>query len=413
MAAPKSELEELRSRLDWFDEERRKTNRKLTELEQKQTLEQQETAKRERRIRDLEQQLATATAQLGRFSQIDTQIAQFKEETIRLMEQYDQRRIQSEKETDRMRRVEQEGAAREIADVRKELPAISRLQQSMDLRIAEEARLASLIGTHQNKLAGLSNQIESWERAITFVEEKENRNTRAISEIQAAQSEVNKKWNPIDARIDNLASGVLRVEATHREIKDAQNAIRESTQGWMEQIQIGEYSRNQKLEVWRETIEENQDIIASFKQEWIKFNDQYKESKMAVQTMLGWQQQIEAQQKESSETLRVESHRMQSYWDAYQVEIEKRLRTFTTDVEQRWSHYDRNEKQAQEQFLAVDEKLAKFADEKGTLERIQTAQADAIKRWGRIWMEEVEKAIENNPNRRRQPALVSVRDDTL
>lgn len=413
MAAPKSELEELRSRLDWFDEERRKTNRKLTELEQKQTLQQQEVAKRERRIRDLEQQLAATTAQLGRFSQIDTQIAQFKEETIRMMEQYDQRRIQSEKETDRLRRVEQEGAAREIADVRKELPAISRLQQSMDLRVAEEGRLASLIGTHQNKLAGLSNQIESWERAITFVEEKENRNTRAISEIQEAQSEVNKKWNPIDARIDNLAGSILRVEATHREIKEAQNAIRESTQGWMEQIQIGEYSRNQKLEVWRETIEENQDIIASFKQEWIKFNDQYKESKMAVQTMLGWQQQIEAQQKESSETLRVESHRLQSYWDAFQVEIEKRLRTFTTDVEQRWSHYDRNEKQSQEQFLAVDEKLAKLADEKGTLERIQTAQADAIKRWGRIWMEEVEKAIENNPNRRRQPALVSVRDETL
>ncbi len=413
MAAPKSELEELRSRLDWFDEERRKTNRKLTELEQKHTLQQQDVVKRERRIRDLEQQLSAATSQLGRFSQIDTQIAQFKDETIRLIEQYDQRRIQSEKEADRLRRVEQEGSAREIADIRKELPAINRLQQGMDLRIAEEGRLASLIGTHQNKIAGLGNQIDSWERAITFVEEKENRNTRGLSELQAAQLDVNKKWNPIDARLDNLAGSILRVEATHREIKDAQNAIRESTQGWMEQIQIGEYGRNQKLEVWRETIEENQDIIASFKQEWIKFNDQYKESKMAVQTLLGWQQQIEQQQKESSEAVRVEGHRMQSYWDAYQVEIEKRLGNFTTDVEQRWTHYDRNVKQTQEQFHTIDDKLDTLTDEKGTLERIQTAQADAIKRWGRIWMEEVEKAIENNPNRRRQPALVSVRDDTL
>ncbi len=413
MAAVKSEMEELRSRLYWFDEERRKTNRKLTELEQKHTLQQQDVVKRERRIRDLEQQLSAATSQLGRFSQIDTQIAQFKDETIRLIEQYDQRRIQSEKEADRLRRVEQEGSAREIADIRKELPTISRLQQGMDLRIAEEGRLASLIGTHQNKIAGLGNQIDSWERAITFVEEKENRNTRGLSELQATQLDVNKKWNPIDARLDNLAGSILRIEATHREIKDAQNAIRESTQGWMEQIQIGEYGRNQKLEVWRETIEENQDIIASFKQEWIKFNDQYKESKMAVQTLLGWQQQIEQQQKESSETVRVEGHRMQSYWDAYQVEIEKRLGNFTTDVEQRWTHYDRNVKQTQEQFHTIDDKLDTLTDEKGTLERIQTAQADAIKRWGRIWMEEVEKAIENNPNRRRQPALVSVRDDTL
>ncbi len=413
MAAPKSELEELRSRLDWFDEERRKSNRKLTELEQKLTLQQQDTAKRERRIRDLEQQLSATTSQLGRFSQIDTQIAQFRDETVRMMEQYDQRRVTSEKEVDRLRRVEQEGAARELADIRKELPAIGRLQQSMDLRVAEEGRLANLLGNLQNKIPPLVNQIDSWERAITFVEEKENRNTQNINELQSTQLDVDKKWNPISARLDNLSGSILRLETANRGIKETQETIRTSTRKWMEQIQIGEYSRNQKVEAWRQAIEEQQDIISNFKQEWIKFNDQYKESKMAVQTMLSWQEQVEQKQNESSETLRVESHRTQVQWDAFQVEIEKRLRTFTTDVDQRWVHYDRHAKQTRERFEGLDERLEKIIDEKDTLDRIQNAQADAIKRWGRIWMEEVEKAIANNPNRRRQPALVSVQDDTL
>ncbi len=413
MAATKSEMEELRRRLDWFDEERRRTNRKLTELEQKLTLQQQEVTKRERRIRDLEQQLSTTTSQLSRFSQIDTQIAQFKDETIRMMEQYDQRRITSEKEVDRMRRVEQEGAARELADIRKELPAIGRLQQNMELRISEESRLASLLGNQQNRIASLVNQIDNWERAITFVEEKENRNTQYINEIQSAQLDVDKKWNPINARLDNLSGSILRLETANREIYEAQEVIRTSTQRWMEQIQIGEYGRNQKVETWRQVIEEQQDIIANFKREWIKFNDQYKESKMAVQTMLGWQEQVEQKQKESSETLRVESSRTQKQWDSFQTEIKKQLRTFTTDVEQRWVHYDRNTKQTRERFELLDGQLKKLSDEKDTLDRIQNAQADAIKRWGRIWMEEVEKAIANDPNRRRQPALVSVQDDTL
>ncbi len=413
MAATKSEMEELRRRLDWFDEERRRTNRKLTELEQKLTLQQQEVAKRERRIRDLEQQLSTTTSQLGRFSQIDTQIAQFKDETIRMMEQYDQRRITSEQEADRMHRVEQEGTARELADIRKELPAIGRLQQNMELRISEESRLANLLGNQQNKIASLVNQIDNWERAITFVEEKENRNTQYINEMQSAQLDVDKKWNPINARLDNLSGSILRLETANREIHEAQEAIRTSTQRWMEQIQIGEYGRNQKVETWRQVIEEQQDIIANFKREWIKFNDQYKESKMAVQTMLGWQEHVEQKQKESSETLRVELSRIQKQWDSFRTEIEKQLRAFTTDVEQRWVHYDRNTKQTRERFELLNERLKKLADEKDTLDRIQNAQADAIKRWGRIWMEEVEKAIANDPNRRRQPALVSVRDDTL
>jgi hypothetical protein len=245
------------------------------------------------------------------------------------------------------------------------------------------------------------------------VEEKENRNTKNIGELQSSQFDADKRWNPINARLDNLSGSILRLETANRGVKEAQEAIRTSTQGWMEQIQIGEYGRNQKVDAWRQAIEEQQDIIANFKQEWIKFNDQYKESKMAVQTMLGWQEQIEQKQVESSETLRVESHRTQVQWDAFQVEIEKRLRTFTTDVEQRWVHYDRNAKQTRERFEGINGKLEKIIDEKDTLDRIQNAQADAIKRWGRIWMEEVEKAIANNPNRRRQPALVSMQDDTL
>jgi hypothetical protein len=61
--------------------------------------------------------------------------------------------------------------------------------------------------------------------------------------------------------------------------------------------------------------------------------------------------------------------------------------------------------------VAIEEIINDLKQEKDTLERIQAAQADAIKQWPRIWLEEVEKAINQNPNRRRQPALVPVREE--
>ncbi len=45
------------------------------------------------------------------------------------------------------------------------------------------------------------------------------------------------------------------------------------------------------------------------------------------------------------------------------------------------------------------------------LVRVQTAQSEAIKKWPLTWLEEVEKALDQNPNRRRQPALVPIRED--
>ena len=49
----RDELDELRNRLDWMDEERRKSSRRLVELEQRLTVGERELESREQRIQDL------------------------------------------------------------------------------------------------------------------------------------------------------------------------------------------------------------------------------------------------------------------------------------------------------------------------------------------------------------------------
>src|SRR5688500_791222 len=126
--ALEQELNELRSRVQWLDDERRKSAKKTAELEQRLVLQEREMNSRDQRLQSLEQQLNKVTTQLSRLPQVDVLLQQFKDEMVGLIETYDQRRVQSEKELDRVRRVEHEVHAREIADIRKELPTISRLQ---------------------------------------------------------------------------------------------------------------------------------------------------------------------------------------------------------------------------------------------------------------------------------------------
>lgn len=406
-----TEFNDLRKKVEWLDQERRQVSRKLSELEQKTELQEREIAGRERRIQDLERQLAATTSQMSRIPQIDTQLSQFKDEIVKLIEQYDVRRLQAESEMDRLRRVEHESTVREIADMRKEFPAITRLQNDMTLRIAEETRLANLIGGLQNAISVLERQVEKLQSPIAFVEEKEKQNSRNIAAMQNNIVDINKRWQPINERLDIMANNVRKVqsgnEALVKEIED----VRGGTKGWMEQIQIGEYERNQRLDKWRQVLEEHTNAIDKFNQDWIIFSDQYKEAKMALQTLAGWQKQIEEQQRETSEVLRVNTHRLESRWDDFKLENDKKWSTNNVEIEQRIATTNRTYRQFQEQIVAIEEVLTEIKQEKEMLERIQTAQADAIKQWPRIWLEEVEKAINQNPNRRRQPALVPVREE--
>ena len=405
------ELEEIRNRMDWLDGERRKTTRKLAEIEQRVELQVRELEGREQRIKDLERQLAATNAQLTRLPQVDTQLAHFKDEIIQMIEQYDQRRIQAEEELDRLRRVEHEGTAREIADIRKGIVSIPRLQSDLELRQAEEARLANLIGVQKNKLNALENQVETWANTFTFLEEKEKQNSRHIGEIQSNFPEINKRWEYIYNRLDTLQSAMSRLENGLQALSESQTALQESTKSWMEQIQIGEYERNQRLESWRRVLDEHSDTIERFNKQWVTFSDQYKEAQMAVQTLSGWQEQIEKQQREAAELLRMETHRMQSRWDAFKHEDEKKWKNFEVDAEQRWLAANRHEREVREQMNVVEEALDRLKQEKDLIWRVQSAQADAMKQFPRIWLEEVEKALSQNPNRRRQPALVPVREE--
>lgn len=404
-------ISELQNRIEWLDEERRKLNRRLSELEQKLELKNRDLDGRDQRIQELERSVTNLSAQISRIPQVDLQLSQFKDEIVQMIEQYDRRRIQSEAEMDRLRRVEQEGVARELAEIRKAQEPIRKLQSDMELRNAEEIRLGNLISMQKTEISDARTRLDSWESNFAFLGEKEKHNARNIAELQTSLVEVNKRWEGIYGRLDTLNSAILRLEGAQASVNEKHEAIQQSTKNWMEQIQLGEYERNQKLEGWRRILEEHTENIERFNKGWVNFSDQYKEAKMAVDTLSRWQEQIEKQQREATELIRVETSRMQSRWEDFRQENDGRWKNELVDRDQRWATVNRHERELREQVTLLEDALAKLREEKDLLWRVQTAQADALKQWPRIWLEEVEKAIEQNPTRRRQPALVPIQEE--
>jgi chromosome segregation ATPase len=343
--------------------------------------------------------------QISRLPQVDTQLAQFKDDIVEMIERYDARRVDAEKELDRLRRVEHEAMTRELADIRKELPVIPRIQQEMALRQAEEVRLANLIGVQQNDFTTLRGQIDAAERSVTFLEQKEKQSNRSIGEVQTTLAEISKRWEPIQSRLDILGNNVGKTQAALASITEAQATLRESIKDWSEQVQIGEHERNRRLAGWQRTIDEFAATMERYTQEWVKFANQYKEAKAAVDAIPPFHEHIEQQQQQALELLRVETKRLEARWELFQQEDSKKWRNMELDATQRLATADRRERQVQEKLHAVEEAVGKIQQDKELLWRVQSAQAEAIKKWPRMWLEEVEKAIDQNPNRRRQPTL--------
>jgi chromosome segregation ATPase len=406
-----AEIEELQNRLDWLDKERLKASRRATTLEQRQTTYERQLETRDQRIKELEAKLAAAVVQISRATQIDSELKLLKDEMLNLVEQYDKRGVNGQEEIEKLRRVEHEMYQREIAAIKKEIKPIGRLENEMALRPAEEQRLAGLVGTQKSKIDSITSEVANWPQQLSFVIEAERANAKSIADLHTGSVESLRKLESVDTRLEVVNHNQMKAQTSIQELIDSLAEVRREAKLWVDQVQLGEHQRNKRLDEWQATIDGFQEQMNSYTTEWVKYNTQYQESKMAVQTLVEWQSRIESQQQETAEMSRIAANQLLSRWASFQVENDKRWKNYELDREQRWARSDRKEKKVLAQLQEISELLDDIEQEKDALWRVQNAQADVMKSLPRIWKEEVEKARAHNPNSRRQPALVPVREE--
>jgi chromosome segregation ATPase len=405
------EIEELRTRVDWLDEERRSMSRRLADLEQQLAAREGEIQSRDQRIDSLEESLGKTTSQLARLSKVNTELGVLRDELVKLMEQYDQRRLQDQGELEKLRRVEHETQQREMADVRAEIAALGHLQDDMELRQAEDARLARQINELRGPLASVENAAESLRQELRYVQESNSGNARGITELQGRAAESIKRTELLETRLDTTAHNLTRVQSSGAALEENNAEMERRIKDWTERMKVSDNDRRQQMDAWQRTITEHEDRLERYTADWVKISNLYKEAKEAVQTTAEWRDQLQVQLRETSEMSRLEIGRMSSRWDEFLLEQEKQWKNYEIDQEQRWASTQRRHQEILVQLHEIRELAEKLGGESEVLWRVQTAQADAMKKLPRIWLEEVEKAIAHNPDSRRQPALIPVRDE--
>jgi chromosome segregation ATPase len=405
------ELEELRTRIDWLDEERRGMSRRLADLEQQLAARDRELQSRDQRIEGLEESFGKTTSQLARLSKVNTELAVMRDELVKLIEQYDQRRLQDQSELEKLRRIEHETHQRELADVRAEIAALGHLQDDMDLRKAEEARLARDINTLRGPLSSVENAAESIRQELKYLQESQSSNARGITGLEGRVAEGAKRTELFESRLDTTAHNTTRLQSSIAAFEETITRLDRNTKDWSEKLSVSDNDRRQQTNEWQRIIDEHEDKLERYSADWVNISNLYKEATEAVRTTAEWREQMQVQLHEASEMSRLELSRMRSRWDEFLVAHDKQWKNYEVDQEQRWASIQRRHQELLGQLHELQELSNQLGSESEALWRVQSAQADAMKKVPRIWLEEVEKAIAHNPDSRRQPALIPVRDE--
>jgi DNA repair exonuclease SbcCD ATPase subunit len=351
------DIAQLAQMVNWLDEEHRRDRAEIARLQQRIEAQSADIIEQARRIQELEGRLAATQAHLTRFNQLEQAIQNAKTELVTLVDRGDEGRVQAQRELERARLSDREMLSREISEVRRELPRISRLEETVEIRAIEDERLSELIMGVRNQIGGLAKEIEERTRQIPFLAEQRTSDTKRIAQLQQETVELFKRTEATSGRLPLLEEGIRKTMAEVEKYPPILDNLRDQQIQFMERMRATVVDREQVLTRWKETIEEQKTIVNQAYERVQNFAQQIDISRRAVQEMQEFKDMILREQAQVQELQRLAEERMRREMDEFREDYEKKRRKTELRQEHLWSEQDKYNREVIERFPPIHHDL--------------------------------------------------------
>ena len=344
------DLAQLAQMVNWLDEEHRRDRAEIARLQQRIESQSADIIEQARRIQELEGRLAGTHAQLGKFTQIENALQNTKTEISALVNRNEEERTQAQRDLERARLSDRELLSREIAEVRRELPRIGRLEEAIDLRAAEDDRLSELVMAVRNQLGGLAKEIEERTRQIPFLSEQRTSDTKRIAQLQQETVELFRRIEAVSGRIPVLEESVRKTGSEVEKIPPTVDVLRDQQHELMEEIRVMTSEQGQAIQRWKDTIAEQKSMVTQAYERVQSFAQQIDIARRAVGEVQEFKDLILREQSQVQELQRLAEERIRREMDEFREDFEKKRRKAELRQEHLWAEQDKYNREITEKF---------------------------------------------------------------
>ena len=385
---------QLAQMVTWLDEEHRRDRAEISRLQQHIESQAGDIVEQNRRVQELEGRLASTIAQLGRFTQLEQQIESVKQEFGLLIDRAEEGRAQATREHERGRLADREALAREIGEVRRELPRIGRVEEAVDLRKGEEERLVDMIMEGRNQINLLAKDIEERTRQIPFLSEQRSGDAKRIVQLQQETVELFKRTEAFSGRFSILDDADRRMNAEIERWRPVFGEVREEQQQFMEKMRVEIVERLQVLARWQELIDDQQTVVTKNEERIQSFTQTIDTARRAAATVAEFQETIRRDQVQVQELQRLAEERMRREMEEFQEEFDKKSRRNDLRHEHLWKEQEKSNKELLDHLPPILHDLRVHEEMLRLLWKLQEQYGSRYISAAQLWLDGLQTSLE-------------------
>ncbi|MBN2116977.1 MAG: hypothetical protein JW730_10415 [Anaerolineales bacterium] len=358
------EFEQLVKRLEWLDEEHRKTRSSIITLEERMTALEGKIETVAKQVKPLGKQMADVATIAERLNQFDAIFAKQREDMNKAIDDIEKRHEKRDKEVSK----------RHQDDLKPVLKGLSELKQTLDnelplLKRDVKARLTEETRLHQ-EIKELKPPIEAAKRAAeeaTLVQhafdESRKQEAKRVADLQGEIAALRKRIEEAKAKADlnadswkNMDNRIKELQLSETERKTAQNAF-------IDQQSIAHLDRERVYKEWKEKFDTIKMQTETFDTQVQALEDILRNAKRAQETYNELNTKLERRINEVTEMQRLSEDRLRQEWVTFKADDQKRWTGYTLSQDEGTKDVRRSVQKLEERLTALGESAQTLQDQ--------------------------------------------------
>lgn len=346
------EFEQIIKRLEWLDEEHRKTRSTIITLEERMTALEANIDAVAKQLKPLPKQIAEISNTAARLDIFDAIFAKQREDMNKALDEIEKRHEKRILEITKRHHEDIAPFHKAIEELRRtiesEFPPIKR---DIKARILEESRLNEAIKELKPPIEDAVRIAHEATRTQRVFEESKKQDAKRVADLQGELSSLRKRIDETKSKIDLNSDGFKNMDNRIKEMQLSEAERKAAQTAFIEQQAIAQIDRDRSYKEWKEKFDAIKLQTEAFDAQVVRLEETLRTAKRAQETYTELNTKLERRINEVTEMQRLAEDRLRQEWV-----------TFKADDQKRWTGYtlsqDEGTKDVRRLVLKLEERIA-------------------------------------------------------
>lgn len=323
------ELEEIVSRLEHLDGERRKTKTAMGGLERRLSILEGTISGVHSEVKGISDQVQQLQILNDRLSQIDTGLSKIRTDFKRSIDKVEKQSIAREKDLEKIRLTDMESINKQFTEQKKYLAFIKEFRKELKENYEEEVHQANRIEELQAGLSTALQQNDETGQQLKILDDAQRMDMKRISDIQGETAAVRKRIEEQRGKLDFLSESIQKLDERFSENLASEADRKQALLSLVERENLKQVERDH---AWQEWLTQFEDILQESKTLETKLASldiMLTELKRSQASFDDINQRFDRKINEMIEMQRLTDERFRQEWTNFKAEDQKRWTNYS------------------------------------------------------------------------------------